>query len=75
MYKFMMIFSNYAAMEDDEFEAFVDCFDENEEYFYDEDAECYCWYDEEYDAWYWLNEETNEWLLVEDEEEEEAEEA
>jgi hypothetical protein len=51
-------------------------FDENEEYAYDEDAECYCWYDEEYDAWYWLNEESGEWLLVEEEEEEEeAEEA
>jgi hypothetical protein len=59
--------------EDGEFEAFADCFSEDEEYFYDEDAECYCWYDEEYEAWYWLDEDTNEWLLVEDEEEEEEE--
>jgi hypothetical protein len=49
-------------------------FAEGEEYTYDEDAECFCWYDEEYDAWYWLNEETGEWLLVEDEDEAEAEE-
>ena len=48
-------------------------FDENEEYVYDEDAECFCWYDEEYDAWYWLDEESGEWLLVEDEEESEEE--
>jgi hypothetical protein len=59
--------------EDEEFEAFADCFAEDEEYFYDEDAECYCWYDEEYDAWYWLDEEACEWLLVEDEAEAEAE--
>ena len=59
--------------EDDEFEAFADCFEAGEEYFYDEDAECYCWYDEEYDAWYWLDEEACEWLLVEDETEAEAE--
>ena len=59
--------------EDDEFDAFVDCFSEDEEYVYDEDAECYCWYDEEYEAWYWLDEETNEWLLVEDEAEDEDE--
>ena len=61
--------------EDDEFDAFVDCFAEDEEYVYDEDAGCYCWYDEEYEAWYWLDEDTNEWLLVEDEAEDEAEEA
>jgi hypothetical protein len=67
--------------ENDEFDAFVDCFSEDEEYVYDEDAECYCWYDEEYEAWYWLDEDTNEWLLVEDDEadwgdvEDEAEEA
>jgi hypothetical protein len=48
-------------------------FDENEEYVYDEDAECFCWYDEEYDAWYWLDEESGEWLLVEEEAKEEAE--
>jgi hypothetical protein len=60
-------------IEEVEDEAFVDCFSEDEEYVYDEDAECYCWYDEEYEAWYWLDEDTNEWLLVEDEEEEEEE--
>jgi hypothetical protein len=57
--------------EDEDFEdddSLDDCFEEDEFYVYDEDAECYCWYDEEYDAWYWLNEETGEWLLVEDEE-------
>ena len=54
--------------EDDEFEAFADCFEEGEEYEYDEDAGCYCWYDEEHEAWYWLDEETHEWLLVEDDE-------
>lgn len=59
--------------EDEEFEAFADCFAEDEEYVYDEDAGCYCWYDEEYEAWYWLDEDTNEWLLVEDEAEDEAE--
>jgi hypothetical protein len=59
--------------EDDEFEAFADCFEAGEEYFYDEDAECYCWYDEVYDAWYWLDEEACEWLLVEDETEAEDE--
>jgi hypothetical protein len=48
-------------------------FAEDEEYVYDEDAECFCWYDEEYDAWYWLNEESGEWLLVEDEAKDEAE--
>jgi len=57
----------------DDFDAFMDSFEEDEEYVYDEEAECYCWYDEEYDAWYWLDEESGEWLLVEDEEE--AEEA
>ena len=55
--------------EDEDFED--DCFEESEEYVYDEDAECFCWYDEEYDAWYWLDEESGEWLLVEDEAEEE----
>ena len=63
-------------VEDDEFEIGEDLehyFDDGEEYFYDEDAECFCWYDEEHDAWYWLDEESGEWLLVEDEEE--AEEA
>ena len=59
--------------EDDEFEAFADCFVEGEEYEYDHDAECYCWYDEEHEAWYWLDEDTNEWLLVEDKAEDEAE--
>ena len=59
--------------EDDEFEAFADCFIEGEEYEYDHDAECYCWYDEEHEAWYWLDEDTNEWLLVEDKAEDEAE--
>ena len=59
--------------EDEEFEAFADCFSEDEEYEYDEEHECYCWYDEEYDAWYWLDEEAGEWLLVEDEAEDEAE--
>jgi len=54
-------------------EAIDHLFAEDEEYTYDEDAECFCWYDEEYDAWYWLNEETGEWLLVEDEVEDEAE--
>jgi hypothetical protein len=54
--------------EDDEFDAFADCFVEGEEYEYDHDAGCYCWYDEEYEAWYWLDEDTNEWLLVEDDE-------
>jgi len=59
--------------EDDEFEAFADCFVEGEEYEYDHDAGCYCWYDEEYEAWYWLDEDTNEWLLVADEAEDETE--
>ena len=59
--------------EDDEFDAFADCFIEGEEYEFDEEAGCYCWYDEEYEAWYWLDEDTNEWLLVGDEAEAEAE--
>ena len=59
-------------MDDEEFQLFTDCFEEDEEYYYDEDAECYCWYDEEYEAWYWLNEETYEWLLVEDDYKEET---
>jgi hypothetical protein len=42
-------------------------FDDEEEYVYDEDVDCFCWYDEEYDAWYWLDEDSGEWLLVEDE--------
>ena len=59
-------------MDDEEFQLFTDCFEKDEEYYYDEDAECYCWYDEEYEAWYWLNEETHEWLLVEDDYKEET---
>ena len=57
-------------IEDEEFEIpeeIAQYFDEDEDYIYDEDAECYCWYDEEHEAWYWLNVETGEWLLVEDE--------
>jgi hypothetical protein len=70
----MFVLSGGEDMPDDEFEAFADCFTEGEEYFYDEDYECYCWYDEHYDAWYWLNEETFEWILVEEDDEEEYDE-
>jgi hypothetical protein len=49
-------------------------FDEEEEYVYDENSDCYCWFDEEYDSWYWLDEDTGEWLLVEDEAKDEVEE-
>jgi len=72
MFNFVMIVGEVDVFEeefeDDEFDAFMDCFSEDEEYEYDEDYECYCWYDEEHDAWYWLNEDTGEWLLVDDEE-------
>jgi len=72
MFNFVMIIGETEEFDDfadDEFDAFMDCFSEDEEYEYDEDAGCYCWYDEEHEAWYWLNEETNEWLLVDDKEE------
>jgi len=73
MFKFVMFVGEVEEFDkdfsNDEFDAFVDCFSEDEEYEYDEEYECYCWYDEEHDAWYWLDEDTCEWLLVEEEEE------
>ena len=66
MFNFFVYVGEVEEVENDE--AFFDCYEDGEEYEYDEDAECYCWYDEEYDAWYWLNEDTEEWLLVEDDE-------
>ena len=58
-------FDDYDFIDDD----LDDCFDENEEYVFDEENDCYCWYDPEYDVWYWLDEEAKEWILVEEEEE------
>jgi len=69
MFSFTVIINNSTEVEiDSDHESLVDCFQDGEEYAYDDEADCYCWYDEEYDAWYWLNEETGEWLLVEDDE-------
>jgi hypothetical protein len=84
MFSFTVIINNSTEVEiDSDHESLVDCFQDGEEYEYDEEADCYCWYDAEYDAWYWLNEQTGEWLLADwcndeeeyddDEEEEEAE--
>ena len=63
-----LVNSSKQVMLEDDFDLLADCFEDGEEYEYDEDADCYCWYDEEHEAWYWLNEETGEWLLVEDDE-------
>jgi len=75
MFKFVLFVGEVEEFDedflDDGFDAFVDCFSEDEEYEYDEEAECYCWYDAEHDVWYWLNEDTNEWLLVEEDDEDE----
>ena len=69
MFHFTFLVNSSTQVEtDEEFDLLVDCFEEGEEYEYDEDYDCYCWYDEEHDAWYWLNEDTGEWLLVEDDE-------
>jgi hypothetical protein len=69
MFSFTVIINNSTEVEiDSDQEYLVDCFQDGEEYEYDEEADCYCWFDAEYDAWYWLNEETGEWLLVEDDE-------
>jgi len=65
----MSLANLFDFVEEDEDDDFEDCFEEDEIYVYDEEAECYCWYDEEHEAWYWLDEESREWLLVEDEEE------
>ena len=58
----MVDFDDYDFIDDD----LDDCFEEGEEYVFDEEHDCYCWYDAEHDAWYWLDEEAKEWLLVED---------
>ena len=69
MFSFTVIINNSTEVEiDSDHELLVDCFQDGEEYEYDEEADCYCWFDAEYDAWYWLNEDTGEWLLVEDDE-------
>jgi len=69
MYAFTVIIHNEVEVDnEEEFYSLVDCFEDGEEYEFDEEHDCYCWYSEEYDAWYWLNEETGEWLLVEDDE-------
>ncbi len=69
MYSFTFIINNSTEVEiNSDCESLVDCFQDGEEYEYDDEADCYCWFDAEYDAWYWLNEGTGEWLLVEDDE-------
>jgi len=75
MFSFTVIINNSTEVEiDSDHESLVDCFQDGEEYEYDDEADCYCWFDAEYGAWYWLNEETGEWLLVEEDECEEDEE-